>query len=272
MFDDGFLDEQFDPADPLAVGPRPAYLDPSGATAWGAEYPDEFRALMPELAGYVHYDDADVPGSPGGYYTVGARHRYDVHDPHRVPRGLPLGSLDAFGAESRVGYDHHDLLPTVAVDPVGLATRADNDLRILQPRRVTDPNGNTSRVRFSPAGFVTAHFVRGKNGEGDATVPSVRMEYDLLAFAERRPARVRCARSPGCTTTPTPTCPPTGATTRSSRSSTPTGSGACCRPAPRPRTCCSATPCSAVECSPPTRPSRSRRRSVGPGRPAPPTT
>ena len=111
MFDDRFLDEQFDPADPLAVSPRPAYLDPSGATAWGAEYPDEFRALMPELAGYVHYDDADVPGSPGGYYTVGARHRYDVHDPHRVPRGLPLGSLDAFGAESRVGYDDHDLLP-----------------------------------------------------------------------------------------------------------------------------------------------------------------
>jgi YD repeat-containing protein len=192
MVDDRFLDEHFDAADPRSLGPRPAYLDPSGATAWGTEYPDEFHALMPELAGYVHYDDADLPGSLGGYYSVTARHRYDVHDPHRVPRGLPLGTLDAFGAESRVRYDRHDLLPTVAVDPVGLATRADNDLRTLQPRRVTDPNGNTSRVRFSPAGFVTARFVSGKNGEGDTTVPSVRMEYDLLAFAERRqPVQVR---------------------------------------------------------------------------------
>jgi RHS repeat-associated protein len=192
VFDDGFLDEQFDPADPLAVSPRPAYLDPSGATTWGAEYPDEFRALVPELAGYVHYADADVPGSPGGYYTVTGRHRYDVHDPHRVPRGLALGSLDAFGAESRVGYDEHDLLHTVAVDPVGLATVAEYDLRVLRPRRVTEPNGNTSQARFSPAGFVTAHFVSGKNGEGDSTAPSVRMDYDLLVFAERgQPVSVR---------------------------------------------------------------------------------
>ncbi len=192
MFDDGFLDELFDTADALAVSPRPAYLDPSGATAWGAEYPDEFRALMPELAGYVHYDDADVPDSPGGYYTVTGRHRYDVHDPQRVPRGLALGSLDAFGAESRVGYDEHDLLPVMAVDPVGLATVAEYDLRVLRPRRVTEPNGNTNQARFSPAGFVTAHFVSGKNGEGDSMAPSVRMDYDLLAFAERgQPVSVR---------------------------------------------------------------------------------
>jgi hypothetical protein len=192
MFDDRFLDEHFAAADPLAVSPRPAYLDPSGATAWGPEYPDEFQALTPELAGYVHYRDTDVPGSPGGYYIVDGRHRCDVHDPDRVPRGMRLASLDVLGAESRIGYDRHDLLATTSVDPAGLVTFAEHDLRVLQPRRVTDPNGNTSRVTFSPAGFVTARLVSGKNGEGDATVPSVRMEYDLLAFADRgQPVHVR---------------------------------------------------------------------------------
>ena len=69
---------------------------------------------------------------------------------------------------------------------------ADHDLRVLQPRQVTDANGNSARATFSPAGFVTASFASGKNGEGDAAVPSVRMEYDLLAFAERgQPVYVR---------------------------------------------------------------------------------
>jgi YD repeat-containing protein len=69
------------------------------------------------------------------------------------------------------------------------------DLRLLQPAEVTDVNGNTSGVTFSPAGFVTSQLVRGKNGEGDAALPSVRMRFDLLAFAERgRPVAVQSER------------------------------------------------------------------------------
>jgi RHS repeat-associated protein len=193
-FTDGFLDELFDPADPLAVSPRPPYLDPAGAT-WSDAYPQEFRDLLPQGAGYLHERDGELPGSPGGYYVAGLRHRYDVHDPTRVPRGLLLGSLDPLGAERRVAYDEHDLLPTSATDAAGLVTEAVNDLRVLQPVEVTDVNGNTARVTFSPAGFVTSRHVRGKNGEGDAALPSVRMEYDLLAFAERaQPVSVRSVR------------------------------------------------------------------------------
>jgi RHS repeat-associated protein len=194
-FTDAFLGELFDPADPLAVSPRPAYLKPGEATAWTPEYPDEFRALTPELAGYAHYRDTDVPGSPGGYYVVAERHRYDIHDAGRVPRGLPTGARDALGAESRISYDEHDLLPAVATDPAGLVTRAVHDLRTLQAREVTDVNGNTTAATFSPAGFVTELYVRGTRGEGDAAAPSVRMDYDLLAFAARgQPASVRTTR------------------------------------------------------------------------------
>jgi RHS repeat-associated protein len=196
-FTDGFLDSLYADGDPLAVSPRPAYLAP-GPVSWLDEYPAEFRGLLPELAGYRHYADADVPGSPGGYYIAGARHGYDVQVPvpGQVPRGLLVESLDPLGALSRIGYDdQHDLLPVRAVDAVGLGTLAVNDYRVLQPRELTDPNGNTTSVTFSPAGLVTTRFVRGKDGEGDRDAPSVRMSYDLLAFTRaRQPASVTSTR------------------------------------------------------------------------------
>src|SRR5262245_8663115 len=192
VFEDGFLDDLFDPADPFAVGSRPPYLDPDVAPVWGPEYPAEFRASMPELAGYRHYAEGDVPGSPGGFYAVGARQRFDVHDHDHVPRGLLLTSRDPLDAETTIVYDEHDLLPRSTIDAIGLEMSAVYDLRLLQPRAVTDINGNTASATFSPAGLVTAHYVRGKNGEGDDILPSVRMEYDLSAFAERgQPASVR---------------------------------------------------------------------------------
>ena len=45
VFGDGFLDDLFDPADLLTIGPRPPYLDPGAAAVWGAEYPAEFRDI-----------------------------------------------------------------------------------------------------------------------------------------------------------------------------------------------------------------------------------
>jgi hypothetical protein len=195
VFTDAFLDTLYDPNDPLKVSPRPVFLDPQGVTAWPAEYPDEFKTLLPALGGHVHYRDGDVPGSPGGYYVVAERHRYDFHDPARVPRGLPVASRDPLGAEVSIDYDIFDLLPVQATDPVGLTTRARYDYRVLQASDITDHNGNIASFAFSPAGFLTAQFVRGKNGEGDVQHPSVRMEYDLLAFAERQqPILVRSIR------------------------------------------------------------------------------
>src|SRR5262249_12327694 len=112
-----------------------------------------------------------------------------------VPRGLPVASRDPLGAEASIEYDTFDLLPMQVTDAVGLTTRARYDYRVLQASDITDANSNTASFAFSPAGFVTAQFVRGKSGEGDSANPSVRMEYDLLAFSERRqPIFVRSIR------------------------------------------------------------------------------
>ncbi len=194
-FTDGFLDDLYSPGDPLTISPRPVYLDPGGVASWPQEYPQEFRDLLPDLAGYVHYRDGEVAGSPGGFYVVTARHRYDVHVPGRVPRGLPVASLDPLGAQIQIEYDEYGLLPVRAIDAAGLETAAVQDYRVLQPRDVTDANGNTTSVTFSPAGLVTARYVRGKDGDGDRDAPSTVMTYDLLAFADRgQPASVRSVR------------------------------------------------------------------------------
>ncbi|MFE7074810.1 SpvB/TcaC N-terminal domain-containing protein [Streptomyces sp. NPDC057620] len=194
-FTDAFLDDLYQAGDPLAAGPRPAFLSPGPVTTWPSEYPAEFRGALPDLAGYRRYADGDVPGSPGGFYVVSGRHRYDVHEPGRVPRGMPVATLDPLGAQSTIDHDAHDLLAIRTVDAAGLAVSAVIDHRVLRPREVTDVNGNSTSVEFSPSGLVTAQYVRGKNGEGDRDAPGVRTVYDLHAFTGRgRPASVRSFR------------------------------------------------------------------------------
>jgi YD repeat-containing protein len=181
----------------------PVYLDPAGLPAWTADHPAEFRGLTPPLAGYRHQAEGTVPGSPGGYYAVTGRYGYDVQVPDLPPgvvaRGLLIATLDALDTETLIDYDEHDLRPVRQTDAAGLVSTAAIDPRLLRPRAVTDPNGNTRSVDFSPAGLVTAEYVRGKDGTGDGTgdgaEPSTRHAYDLRAFTDRgEPAAVTTTR------------------------------------------------------------------------------
>lgn len=185
VFSDEFITTQFDQNDPLAVSPLPCYLSTASAVHWTAEYPAEFKQSLPALAGYEHYTDVDVSGSPGGYFINSERHSYDFHDVGSITRGLVRVTRDPLGADTHFDYDAYDLLPILVTDSVSLSTLAQYDYRALQARRITDPNGNFSEFAFSPLGLVISQFVRGKNGEGDAANPGARMEYDLLAFVNR---------------------------------------------------------------------------------------
>ncbi|MFJ3779872.1 SpvB/TcaC N-terminal domain-containing protein [Streptomyces sp. NPDC090075] len=195
VFEDALLDSLYPPGDPSATVPRPPYLVPGAQATWPVEYPAAFRDALPAQAGYIHCTSTDVPGSPGGYYVATERHRYDVHVAGATPRGLLTASLDPLGGLSQVGFDQHDLLPVLSTDAAGLATTAAHDYRVLRPYAVTDANGTTTSVTFSPAGFVSATYTRGKDGEGDRTSPGTAMAYDLLAFVgSGRPASVRTVR------------------------------------------------------------------------------
>ena len=70
------------------------------------EYPAGFKTALPPLAGYTHYADSDMVGSPGGYYIVAARRSYDFHDASGVARGLVRITRNPLGAEPSSSTTH----------------------------------------------------------------------------------------------------------------------------------------------------------------------
>jgi RHS repeat-associated protein len=62
-------------------------------------------------------------------------------------------------------YDQYHLLPVQTTDALGNRTTADHDYRLLQPFRVTDPNGNRAEVAFDTLGLVAGTAVMGKATE-----------------------------------------------------------------------------------------------------------
>ena len=252
-FTDDFLDSLYAGGDPLTVSPRPPYLAP-GPVSWPTEYPTEFRDLTPALAGYRHYTDADVPGSPGGYYIVGGAAPLRRARPGTVPRGLPVESLDPLGA-SRPGSTTTRTIccRSGPIDAAGLETAGGQRLPRAAAARAHRPERQHHLGHLLPRrlGHRPVRARQGRRGRRDRPERA----DDL------RPAGVRRARPAGLGDQH-----PTGAPRhrrrrrgRSARrrdrvaSSSPTGSAACCRPGPRPRTPCSATRSSAAASSRPTR-------------------
>jgi hypothetical protein len=186
----------------------PPYLAPSGAIARTADYPQDFRTLLPALAGYHFHTGGTGPTDPRGYFALTDRRRYDFQSPSGIGRGLVLETLDPLGDPATnptghrtlIAYDKYQLLPETVTDAAGLTTRAHYDYRVMQPNEVTDPNGNVTRFTFTPLGLLASTFVRGKTPmEGDQMRPGMRMEYGFLAFdqsppEDRQPIFVRTIR------------------------------------------------------------------------------
>ena len=63
-------------------------------------------------------------------------------------------------------YDAHDLLPIATRRRLDNTLQAVNDYRVLQPRLVTDPNGNRSEAAFDTLGMVVGTAVMGKADRG----------------------------------------------------------------------------------------------------------
>jgi len=76
---------------------------------------------------------------------------------------LPHRFQDQFGNTTRVAYDgKYSLLLISTQDAVGNQVVADQDYRVLQPRMITDPNGNRTEARFDALGMLAGTAVRGK--------------------------------------------------------------------------------------------------------------
>jgi RHS repeat-associated protein len=175
---------------------QPPYLAHSGSVVWSSDFPQDFRTKLPPLAGYTYQSGGAGSVHTAGYFVTTERRRYDFHD-GPGGRGLVMVKRDPLGRDTTIAYDTpYSLLPKEVTDLVGLKTKADYNYRVLQPKEVTDPNGNHTRFTFTPLGLLKDTWVQGKTtNEGDQQRPSVKMEYNFLAFADLgQPIYVRTIR------------------------------------------------------------------------------
>jgi RHS repeat-associated protein len=184
------------PEDPDTTG-IPIYLSEETPDWTNLEYPDGFQELTAR-AGYCYR--LGVDGVAEGYFVATEQRQYDFQLSGQG-RGLVAATRDPLGHETTITYDRpYQLLPEQVKDPVGLTTTAEYNYRVLQPNRVTDPNGNVTEFKFSPLGLLTVTWVKGKTDqEGDKTRPSTLLDYDFLAFDrspsdQREPIYVRTLR------------------------------------------------------------------------------
>jgi RHS repeat-associated protein len=172
---------------------RPPYFS-GEPIPWTDEYPQPYRTGIRPFAGYTLR--AGPPHTLGLFATT-ERRQYDFQDPTAgSARGLVRVTCDALDRDTSIRYDAYDLLPVEVSDPIQLTTQAAYDYRVLQPRRVTDANGNPTLFSFTPLGLLRETWVRGKSdNEGDQERPSVVMAYDFLAHDRAgQPISVRTTR------------------------------------------------------------------------------
>jgi RHS repeat-associated protein len=77
---------------------------------------------------------------------------------------LPRRFRDPFAHSTIVDYAN-DLLPAKTRDALANTIEAEHDFRVLQPKQITDPNGNRSIVTFDSFGLAVATAVHGKINE-----------------------------------------------------------------------------------------------------------
>jgi RHS repeat-associated protein len=164
-----------------AVSDRGGYVDLDGDGHWWAPSGRQFLA-----AGIGDDAAAELGWAKEHFYL-----------PHRWQ--------DPFGHCTTLKYDRYDLLPTETEDALGNCVTvgergavpiSGNDYRVLQPKLVTDPNGNRTEVAFDALGMVVGTAVMGKRppaiAEGDTLdgfgADVAHQQLELFMAAPRQPS------------------------------------------------------------------------------------
>lgn len=180
-------------------GARPFLFFEDPSPYWNSNYPTAFRDQFVDMMGYVYRYDA--VNNEHLYYTYTSRNKYDFQeDTPASEKGLIVASKDPFDALSTIEYDYYLYLPQSAKqyvsppeeDDIYLETLALYDYRVLQPYKVTDPNGNITVFDFSELGLLRATALIGKGTQGDYKAasgtfyqkyaPSTLLEYDFFSY------------------------------------------------------------------------------------------
>ena len=154
-------------------GHPPEKLLPNPSNVLGSKDPDG--------GGYVDIDGDGNWWIPSGkvFYSL----KEDIPDDELIFACkhffLPHRFCDPFGNNTIVYYDgnydsteadppdNYNLLLKETLDALGNTVIAENDYRVLQPKLITDPNGNRSAAAFDALGMVVGTAVMGKIQESD---------------------------------------------------------------------------------------------------------
>ncbi len=157
------------------------------SAAYGASVPPFLTGgSKPSYWPQEHWDsvspNAGYTKDGSKFYAQTSRTLYDFQDiTVTTPRGLLLQSKDAQGRVTIAQYDStYSFFLTQITDPAGLITLAEHDIHFLQPKKLTDPNGNSTTITFTPLGLVQQRMLQGKTAtEGDQTQPSESFTYQF---------------------------------------------------------------------------------------------
>jgi RHS repeat-associated protein len=100
------------------------------------------------------------PGDDADAELTRARQYFFLVNRHRDPLGQT--TVISYDADDAQPQTNNNLLLVKTEDAVGNVVMAVNDYRVLQPRQLTDPNGNRSEVAFDTLGMVVGTAVMGK--------------------------------------------------------------------------------------------------------------
>ena len=119
---------------------------------------------------------------------------------------LPQRFQDPFLNNTFVTYDSYDLLLILTRDAVGNTMSAMQDYRVLQPKLVTDPNGNQTAAHFDALGMLAGTAVSGKaagpaEGDSFATFTVDLTPADITAFFDAPDPRALAVAHLGTATT-----------------------------------------------------------------------
>ncbi|MEQ1503073.1 MAG: SpvB/TcaC N-terminal domain-containing protein [Myxococcota bacterium] len=134
------------------------------------------------LAGYVA--DPEGTGASDGWWIPSGR---TVSDPTRFYQ--PVAHVDPFGNPTQLTWDADALSLNEVEDAVGMRVTAELDHQVMQPWRITDPNGTSTEATFDPLGRVLTTATRnGLDGDGPGEVGAT-FTYDTA----HTPASVHAA-------------------------------------------------------------------------------
>jgi len=130
-------------------------------------------------------------GRIAGPQLLNAKYRADAYGNWWAPSGVqrfridqfcqPASFTDPWGATTTLTW-LNALVVSAVTDPLMHQMLVTNDLRVLAPALLEDPNGNRSAVHFDALGRVVATVVMGKSGQavGDTDAdPTTTIEYRL---------------------------------------------------------------------------------------------